>query len=184
MKKLNLIPIAYLLFLSSCFQTTSTDNTHNATDSTADMHADEVGLHDALQLTNINARVEQWGVSHAITGRAKAITPDEGKKFVVIHALFDNPHNFERSLEQGTLTVTFHGRPYTQENYSSKVSDLGEGWGTNVYQIAAGAHMRTNLVYEIPDDIAGEAYWSPDNSDKSRRIRLGKITVDAPVAVK
>jgi hypothetical protein len=69
------------------------------------------------------------------------------------------------------------GNLYLIKNYQFDKAEtiMLEGWGLLFDQINPLTTKTTNLVYKIPAEIKGPAYWQPGRAKKSQKIFLGNL---------
>lgn len=90
-----------------------------------------------------------------------------GSRFMIIDASFKNLDSEGRLPQEGNLIIKSGGMEY---KYDHTESILLDGYGIFLTSINPLVVMRTKIVYRIPDDISGEAYWEPGRNIGYRRL--------------
>lgn len=98
--------------------------------------------------------------------------PEEGNMFLILNTSFKNIDNESRMLTDGVVWVEYNGKEYQFDNSETVML---EGWGLMMDQINPLTTKKTNLVYKIPAELKGPAYYQPGRADKDQRIFLGEL---------
>jgi len=101
---------------------------------------------------------------------------EQGNKYLIINVTFKNTDKESRMLMEGTVYIDYNGTRY---EFDKSETLLVEGWGLMLDQINPLTSKTTNLVYKIPAEITGEAYWNPGRSDKDQMFYLGTVGTTA-----
>jgi hypothetical protein len=97
---------------------------------------------------------------------------EEGNKFLIINTTFKNIDNESRMLTDGEVLINYNGKEYKFDHSESIMQD---GYGLFLDQINPLTSKTTKLVYKIPNEIKGNAYYHPGRSDDGEVILLGSI---------
>lgn len=97
---------------------------------------------------------------------------EEGIQYLILNTTFKNTDNESRMISDGEVIINYNDKDYLFDN--SEMIML-EGWGTMLDQLNPLTSKTTNLVYKIPDEIKGPAYYRPGRSKKSDLIAIGNI---------
>jgi hypothetical protein len=97
---------------------------------------------------------------------------DEGTKFLIIHTTFKNIDDESRMLTDGEVRINYNGKNY---RFDHSETIMQEGYGLFLDQINPLTSKTTKLVYKIPNEIKGTAYYHPGRSDDDDVILLGAI---------
>ena len=100
------------------------------------------------------------------------LKPENGNSYLIINATFKNTDEESRMLVDGSVWINYNGKNY---EFDKSETILAEGWGLLLDQINPLTSKTTNLVYKIPTEIKGEAYWQPGRSDDDEKISLGTL---------
>lgn len=100
------------------------------------------------------------------------LKPEAGHKYLIINASFKNVDTESRMLLEGSVWINYNGKNY---EFDKSETIMLEGWGLMLEQINPLTSKTTNLVYKIPDEVKGDAYWQPGRADSDERILLGNI---------
>lgn len=96
----------------------------------------------------------------------------EGNKFLVINATFKNTDEESRTITSGSVWINYNGKDY---EFDKAEPIMADGWGLIMKRINPLTSVTTNLVYEIPKEITGTAYFQPGRSNKDELIVLGNL---------
>jgi hypothetical protein len=100
------------------------------------------------------------------------VAPEEGNKFLIIDITLKNTDNESRMMFDGEVKISYNGKEY---KYEQPELIAAEGWGMIMDNINPLVTKKTKLVYKIPAEITGEAFYYPARSGDDDRISLGTI---------
>jgi hypothetical protein len=100
------------------------------------------------------------------------LKPEQGNMYLIINATFKNVDNESRMLMDGSVWINYNGKDY---EFDKSETVMLEGWGLMLDQINPLTSKTTNLVYKIPAEIKGNAFWQPGRADEDQRILLGNL---------
>ena len=100
------------------------------------------------------------------------LKPEQGNLYLIINASFKNTDNESRMLMDGSVWINYNGKNY---EFDKAETVMLEGWGLLLDQINPLTTKTTNLVYKIPAEIKGNAYWQPGRADSDQKILLGNL---------
>lgn len=100
------------------------------------------------------------------------LKPEKGTRFLIINTSFKNNSNESRMLIDGEVLVNYNGKDYT---FDKSETIMLEGWGLMLDQINPLTTKTTNLVYKIPSELKGTAYYKAGRSGSDDLIDLGEI---------
>jgi len=122
-----------------------------------------------FDVTVNNVSVKEW----VNTGNEFADLPKEaGTRYLIINTTFKNTSNESRMLFEGEVLINYNGQEYL---YDKSETIMLEGWGLFLDQINPLTSKTTKIVYKIPAEIKGTAYYRPGRSGKKDLIELGNI---------
>ena len=98
--------------------------------------------------------------------------PEPGILYLIINVTYKNTDNESRMINEGSVFINFEGKEY---EYDKSESIMLSGWGYFLDQINPLMSKTTNIVYKIPTEISGYAYYEPGRNYDSKRIYLGRI---------
>ncbi len=75
-------------------------------------------------------------------------------------------------LMDGVVIINYNGKDY---NFDKSETVMADGWGLLLDQINPLTTKTTKLVYKIPAEITGNAYYKPSRSGSNDIIDLGII---------
>ncbi|RZJ70238.1 DUF4352 domain-containing protein [Flavobacterium sp.] len=129
---------------------------------------------ETLSTDYFDVTVNEVGVFDRIaTGNEFADLPrQEGIKYLVLTTTFKNTSNESRMLMDGEVLINYNGKDY---NYDKSETIMLEGWGLMLDQLNPLTAKKTNLVYKLPSELVGKAYYRPGRSDGDQMIDLGEI---------
>ncbi len=133
-----------------------------------------VGVGQILHTKYFDVIVNKASVEDRVnTGNQFAdLKAEQGNRYLVINASFKNTDNESRMLMEGSVWVNYNGKNY---EFDKAETIMLEGWGLLLEQINPLTTKTTNLVYKIPAEIKGNAYWQPGRADSDEKILLGNL---------
>jgi len=100
------------------------------------------------------------------------IGPEAGSKFLILNITFKNIDTESRLFDEGSVFIHYNNKEY---EFDKTEAVLAKGWGSFFDQLNPLISKTTNLVYKIPSEIKGEAYWEPGRNYDEKRFSLGRI---------
>ncbi|WP_185147321.1 DUF4352 domain-containing protein [Chryseobacterium binzhouense] len=100
------------------------------------------------------------------------LSAESGTRYLIINTTFKNTSNESRTLIDGEVLVNYKGKDYTFDKSETIMLD---GWGLMLDQINPLTTKTTNLVYKIPAELIGTAFYKPGRSGSDDLIDLGTI---------
>lgn len=97
---------------------------------------------------------------------------EEGNQYLILNATFKNTDDESRMISDGEVLINYDGKDYL---FDTSETILLEGWGTMLDQLNPLTSKTTNLVYKIPREIVGPAFYRPGRSSDDDLIVLGNI---------
>ena len=136
--------------------------------------SNEIGIGQTLQTDYFAITVNKVSVQERVnTGNQFAdLKKEEGNNYLIINASFKNTDNESRMLVDGSVWINYNGKDY---EFDKSETVMLEGWGIILDQINPLTSKTTNIVYKIPSEIKGNAYWQPGRADNDQRILLGNL---------
>jgi hypothetical protein len=136
--------------------------------------ASTVGVGTPLQTTYFQVTVNKAYLADRInTGNEFTnLKKQSGTQYLVIDVTFKNTDTESRTITDGEVKINYNGKDYT---FDKSETILSEGWGLLLDEINPLTSKRTKLVYKIPSEISGVAYYHPGRSDDDSMIGLGKL---------
>jgi len=98
--------------------------------------------------------------------------PEEGSRYLVINVTFKNISNESRMITDGSIWIDFNSKKY---EFDKSETIMADGWGLFLDQINPLTSKKTNIVYKIPTEIKGPAYWQPGRAASDELIFLGNL---------
>ena len=97
----------------------------------------------------------------------------EGNKFLILNVTVKNTDKETRTMfSDGILWINYNGQEY---KYETSETILNEGWGFILDAINPLVSKTTRIVYKMPKEVTGEAYFQSSRSNNDERIYLGEI---------
>lgn len=133
-----------------------------------------VGVGEILHTDYFDITVNKVSLEDRVnTGNEFAdLKPEQGNMYLVINASFKNTDKESRMLMDGSVWINYNGKDY---EFDKSETVMLEGWGLLLDQINPLTTKTTNLVYKIPAEIKGNAYWQPGRADSDQKILLGNL---------
>lgn len=133
-----------------------------------------VGIGEILHTDYFDVIVNKVAVEDRVnTGNEFAdLKSEQGNMYLIINASFKNTDKESRMLMDGSVWINYNGKDY---EFDKSETVMLEGWGILLDQINPLTTKTTNLVYKIPAEIKGEAFWQPGRAENDQRILLGTL---------
>lgn len=133
-----------------------------------------VGVGETLHTDYFDITVNKVSLEDRVnTGNEFAdLKPEQGNLYLIINATFKNTDKESRMLMDGSVWINYNGKDY---EFDKSETVMLEGWGLLLDQINPLTSKTTNLVYKIPAEIKGNAYWQPGRADNDQKILLGNL---------
>jgi hypothetical protein len=131
----------------------------------------EVSTDKVLRTRFFNVVVDTTEIFDSIKdiGELVSLPYEAGNEYFVIFISFKNTDNESKMVPDGELGVS---RGNNEIKYDDPETLTTRGWGTLMENIEPGITKKTRIVYKIPADISGKAYYYPDISYNQDRIFL------------
>lgn len=100
------------------------------------------------------------------------IKKDANSTFIVMDITFKNIDNESRMITDGEILINYKGKDY---KFDKSETVMADGYGLFLDQINPLTSKSTKLIYKIPTEIKGTAYYHPGRSDDDQLINLGEI---------
>lgn len=129
---------------------------------------------ETLPTEYFEVTVNKVSVKNSVnTGNEFTDLPAEpGTRYLILNTTFKNISNESRMLMDGEILVNYDSKDYT---FDKSETLMVEGWGLMLDQINPLTSKTTNLVYKIPAELKGVAYYKPGRSGKNDLIEIGNI---------
>ena len=129
---------------------------------------------EALTTDYFDVTVNEFTLKDKVsTGNQFAdLKKEEGIRYLILNITFKNIDSESRMLSDGEILINYNGKDY---KFDKSESVFVEGWGLMMDQINPLTSKTTKLVYKIPAEIKGLAYYRPGRSNKNDLISLGNI---------
>lgn len=155
--------------------TGSTETTSASTESAPSQSSSQVAIGQTLKTEYFDVTVNKASVTRKIkdpSGIGMNAEADPGTKFLVINVTYKNTDSESRMVLDGSVFVDHSGKELNFDNSETLMID---GYGLFLDQLNPLISKTTNLVYKIPEEATGAAFYNPGRSDNSDRIALGNI---------
>lgn len=154
----------------------SANSTSNSSEKTAQKTEAPKGVRvgETLHTDYFDITVNKVSIEDRVnTGNQFAdLKPEQGNMYLIINATFKNTDKESRMLMDGSVWINYNGKDY---EFDKSETVMLEGWGLLLDQINPLTTKTTNLVYKIPAEIKGNAYWQPGRADSDQKILLGNL---------
>lgn len=133
-----------------------------------------IGIGQVLHTEYFDVTVNKVKVKDRVdTGNQFAdLAPESGNMYLIMNTSFKNTDKESRMLTDGSIWISYNGKEYEFDKAETIMLD---GWGLLLDQINPLTTKTTNLVYKIPAEIKGAAYFQPGRSDNDKKILLGTL---------
>ncbi len=173
-KSASIIVIVGFTFLALASGDDKKSGSSNSSESNTTTPVQRIEVGQPLKTDYFEITVNKVNVKDRVnTGNEFAdLKPERGNKYLIIDATFKNIDKESRMIMDGTVWIDYKGQRYEFDNSETIMLD---GWGTMLDQINPLTTKSTKLVYKLPAEITGSAYWQPGRSDDDELIYLGEI---------
>lgn len=176
-KRLSLVMISCSVLATGFISCAEEDPT--ATDTSVDAPAEEKKSSTEVAIGQ-TLKTEYFDVTVGSAKASKSVRIDEiqnleqeaGNKYLVFDVTLKNTDSESRMMFDGEVIIKANGKEYKYEVPEPVFSD---GWGMIMDNINPLVTKKTKLVYKIPDELKGTAYYHPARSDDDQVINLGPI---------
>lgn len=170
-KVISLFAIA--IFIYSCGEPSTAEAGNTAAASNeSKKESSEVGVGQTLKTEYFDVTVNSMKVSDRVsTGNEFAdLKKEDGNRYVIIDLTLKNTDSESRMMFDGELHIDENGKDLSYENAEMVMAD---GWGIIMDNINPRVTKKTKVVYKIPSDLKGKAYYHSGRGDG--RIYIGDI---------
>ncbi|MFC4686583.1 DUF4352 domain-containing protein [Epilithonimonas pallida] len=155
-------------------KSTSTSTSSSATGASTEVKASYKKVGETLPTEYFEVTVNKVGVQNSVStgNQFSDLKPESGTRYLIINTTFKNTSNESRMLMDGEVLVNYNGKDYT---FDKSETVMAQGFGLLLDQINPLTAKTTNLVYKIPAELKGTAYYKPGRSGSDDLIDLGNI---------
>jgi hypothetical protein len=136
---------------------------------------EKIGIGQILQTSYFDVVVNKVSLQSSVkTGNEFAdLAREQGNMYLILNVSFKNTDKESRTLiSEGSVWINYNNIDY---QFDKSETVMLEGWGLFFDQINPLVTKTTNIVYKIPTEIKGPAYWQPGRAKKDQRIFLGNL---------
>ena len=153
------------------------DNSSNASSSSTETKtsaAPAIGIGQTLKTDYFEVTVSKAGLTNKLnTGNQFSDeAAGQGNQFLVMTTTFKNIDNESRMITDGSVFINYNGKDY---EFDKSETIMAEGFGLMLDQINPLTSKTTKLVYKLPAEIKGPAYYKPGRASDNERIYLGDL---------
>lgn len=159
--------------LISCGGSTNNKGSDSSTNSAP--AANVIGVGQTLKTGYFDVTVNKVSITQRIndpSGLGLHVKADPDTKLLVLNVTFKNTDSESRMPMDGAVHFNYGGKDY---NFDHSETLMIEGYGLFLDQLNPLISKTTNLVYKIPAEVTGEAYYNPGRADSDEKIILGNI---------
>ena len=131
-----------------------------------------VNVGSKLQTQFFDITVNKVELKSSIYTYYRRERPEPGNAYLIINTTFYNSGTESRLITDGVILFYIGEKQYL---FDKSEVFLSEKYGLKFDQINPMTSKTTNLVYQIPIGIVGDAYYAPGRSEADKFIFLGKI---------
>lgn len=159
-------------------ETTARSNSQNSTQTESQVESvpekEYVETGDVLSTRYFDVTVNRATVQSSVdTGNQfTRLSAEPDILYVILNVTFKNTDNESRMIVEGDLLINYNGTEY---KFDKTETIMSEGYGSYFDQINPLTSKTTNLVYKIPEEINGPAYYNPGRSSSNDLIFLGEV---------
>lgn len=136
--------------------------------------AKEIAVGQTLQTQYFAVMVSKVSVVNKVNtdNQFSDLKSEPGTKYLILDVTFKNTDSESRMLTDGEVHITYNGKDY---NFDKSETIMAEGYGLFLDQINPLTQKSTKLVYKLPEEINGVAYYNPGRASGDELISLGNI---------
>ena len=136
--------------------------------------ATAIGIGQPLKTAYFEVTVSKADLANKInTGNEYTdVTAEQGNQFLIMTTTFKNIDNESRMLIDGSVFIQYNGKDY---EFDKSEVITAEGFGLFLDQINPLTSKTTKLVYKLPSEIKGPAYYKPGRASDDEKIFLGNL---------
>jgi hypothetical protein len=152
----------------------NSSTTTNSSSETTTPAATTIGIGQTLKTDYFDVTITKAGLTSKLsTGNEFSDeVAGEGNQFLVLTTTFKNVDNESRMITDGSVFISYNGKDY---EFDKSETVMAEGFGLFLDQINPLTSKTTKLVYKLPAEIKGPAYYKPGRADENERIFLGDL---------
>lgn len=146
-----------------------------STESAPPSSSSQVAIGQTLKTEYFDVTVNKASITRKIkdpSGVGMNAEADPGTKFLVINVTYKNTDTESRMVLDGSVFINHSGKELNFDNSETLMID---GYGLFLDQLNPLISKTTNLVYKIPEEATGAAFYNPGRSDNNDRIALGDL---------
>lgn len=149
-----------------------TKNTSEESDLNSKSQDQTVGIGQPLKTEYFEITVNKANLTDRInTGNQFTdLDAESDINYLVLNTTFKNIDNESRMIIEGSIWINYNGKDY--EFDKSEVIML-EDWNLALATINPLTSKTGNIVYKIPKEIKGDAYYQPGRTLNDEKIYLG-----------
>lgn len=169
---------ALALFAFIAFGSMDDDGDSSSSSSSTSVNADNSAkakkVGETLSTRYFDVTINKVSLQERVnTGNQFAnLKKEEGNQYLVLNTTFKNTDGESRMIMDGEIIINYNGKDYL---FDKSETVMLEGWGTMLDQLNPLTSKTTNLVYKIPTEIKGPAYYRPGRSSDDDLITIGNI---------
>lgn len=133
-----------------------------------------IGIGQTLKTDYFEVTISKAGLTNKInTGNEFSdVAAEQGNQFLVMTTTFKNIDNESRMIADGSVFINYNGKDY---EFDKSETIMAEGFGLFLDQINPLTSKTTKLVYKLPLEIKGPAYYKPGRASDDEKIFLGDL---------
>lgn len=141
---------------------------------TAASSATGIGIGQTLKTDYFEVTVSKAELTNKVkTGNEYSdVTAEQGNQFLIMTTTFKNIDNESRMLIDGSVFINYNGKDY---EFDKSEMIAAEGFGLFLDQMNPLTSKTTKLVYKLPSEIKGPAYYKPGRAGDDEKIFLGDL---------
>jgi hypothetical protein len=165
---------ALAVFTFIAFGSMDDEGESSSTTVSTDESANTKQLGETLSTEYFDVTINRASINDRVnTGNLFAdLEKEDGNLYLILNTTFKNTDNESRMVFDGVVIIVYNDKEYL---FDSAETIMLEGWGTMLDQLNPLTTKTTNLVYKIPSEIKGPAYYRPSRSKESDLIAIGNI---------
>lgn len=131
-----------------------------------------IGMNQVLQTDYFEVTVNGMEVSTTIGTGVFEQQAGDGNKYLILDVTYKNIDTESRFITGDHVYVTYNGKEY---DFSKQEVVLQEGYGVSLEVLNPLTTKTAKIVYMIPAELTGEAFYQPSRAKRDQLISLGSL---------
>jgi Domain of unknown function (DUF4352) len=131
-----------------------------------------IGMNQVLQTDYFEVTVNGIEVANTVGSGFAEQQAGDGNKFLILDVTYKNIDTESRWITGDHVYVTYNGKEY---DFSKQEVVLQEGYGVSLEVLNPLTTKTAKIVYKIPSELTGEAFYQPSRAKRDQLVALGTL---------